>query len=193
MTKERIMHILKHGQQKGFRMSHIRSALLEKGYDRALVDQCISELQEGPQQKEPINISTSQRHSGGIINYLYVIIIILILSLGISLFIKPDIIEQQIIIEKNCSCEDLQYIQDDTPLKEKLDKYNELSLLIDGKQKRIDEQINLIDNLNTSLEHKEEVIESQILELKTLNAYLKKERKDVVALLLEVVNYIIKS
>ena len=195
---ERLQKIVSDGLGKGFRKKHIYDVLAKRGYTKSVIEQCFKKHETGSyghEDKKSSHLKKPTHHHGKNSKgnkIFYAIIGILIILLGISLLYDASPQKDVVIVKANCT-ENKSVAANDAILKEKMEKYNDLSNNIEIAQKKIDKQLQTISLFNESLEKKEELVKKQVKELKILNEYLKKERKEIVALLVEVINYILRS
>ncbi len=201
--REQILKVFERGLEKGFRAEYIRSILTEKGYPTGDIDYCLHhvknkntpgyfEEERYPAPKTHMQQQNVQEPTPAFEKRTLIfagLCVVLGLALFLSLLRQPQIIENIVKVPVEVLVE----MSPQGNFKEQLEEYSATSLEIETKQKKIDDQLAIISGMAISMEEKDELIAQQYTELKELNTLMKQERKQVVALLVEVLNYILGS
>ena len=176
------------GAQSGFRLEYMRNVLLDKGYEYEDVWAIYHQMKdrETPSAPRPTApIASPRKRPQRLTFVLGLLCIILAVALVFTLTRPPKIVEVEKVVETTPQIE----VSGD--VREKLDQFGDLSAFIDSQQKQIDDQMSQITGLSVSLDDREAQVEKQSQQLRDLNVLMKEERKQVISLLVEVLNYIL--
>lgn len=217
--RDKLLQILEKGVEQGFRPDYIRRVLLDKGYDKKEIEAAFSLYVHGkhstPVDPLPEDVVPRHTHSthmnsasqprsqeyhsslfsgssssthtyllyalGGLCALLFITVLVLV-NKPAEIQIVEKIVEVPVALATGEGSEDL---------RTQLDNYGALSLQIDEKDKEIEDKMLLVTGLSLSIEEKDTLLKKQEKELQELHDLIRKERKEVVALLVQVLNHIL--
>ena len=211
--QERLAQIVQKGLEQGFRPDYIREVLQQKGHSEKDITAAFS--YKGPVEPKITPSSGAyvgkvestqvhQRSSSSVAPtrhlplYVYglgALCVFLTIALAFSLAKPPTIIEVEKIVKipalQEVAPQDNEKAEIVGSLRERLDSYEELSRKLDEKQKKLDEQLKMVTGFSVSMEDKNRIIDEQTKELQELQELRKAEHKQIVALLMDILNYIL--